>query len=214
MVTAAQLCQYTENHLTLPSPCFSVYQGFILFYGQVIFRCVLDHRLAVHQLMALSPLWGHHDHTCTSLCVEAFFSVLDTHLGVVLFWWHGEHGDPASRFPVFLLPSLETCCTLCPRLWSCPLASLGLEGPTIRSSSCVLLQPCLGMGTEAGCTAVRAPGAESCLHGHFSLPCLCLSVSYLPLSREPAAPICPLAITHSWPGRHQEVVQEGSLAEA
>lgn len=158
--------------------------------------------------MGLSPLWGHRDHTCTSLCVEAFFSVSDTHLGVVLFWWRGEHGDPASRFPVFLLPSLETCCTLCPRLWSCPLASPGLQGPTIRSSSCALLQPCLGMGTEAGCTAVRAPGAKSCLPGHFSLPCLCLSVS-ISLSPEslqhPSAlwllPTAGLVVTRRWSGK-------------
>lgn len=91
----------------------------------------------------------------------------------------------------------------------------GSGGPPISSSSRVLLQPCLGTGTAAGRTAVRAAGAESCLHGRLSLPCLSLFLSlYLPLSGEPAAPICSLAITHSWPGRHQEVVQEGSRAEA
>ena len=91
----------------------------------------------------------------------------------------------------------------------------GLGGPTISSSSRVLLQPCLGTGTAAGRTAVRAPGAESCLRGRLSLPCLSLFLSlYLPHSREPAAPICSLAITHSWPGHHQEVVQEGPRAEA
>lgn len=165
--------------------------------------------------MGLSPLWGHHDHTCISLWVDAFFCVLDTHLGVVLLRWRREHGDPASRFPVFLLASLEMCCGSCPGYGHALSLCRGLGGPTISSSSRVLLQPCLGTGTAAGRSAVRAAGAESCLHGRLSLPCLSLFLSlYLPLSREPAAPICSLAITHSWPGRHQEVVQEGSRAEA
>ena len=87
----------------------------------------------------------------------------------------------------------------------------GLEGPTIRGSSRVLPYPCLGTGAAAGCTMVSVPGAQSHLQGRFSLPCLSLPLSlYLPLSREPAAPMCSLAITDSWPGPHQEVVQEGA----
>ena len=109
----------------------------------------LDHCLAIHQLTGLSPLWGRHDHACTtSLCVDTFFHVLGVYLGVVLLWWRGEHSDPASRFPVFLLASLETCCGSCPLLRPRPLISPGVGRPDYKR--------------EQPCSPVPLPGHGSC----------------------------------------------------
>lgn len=205
------LCQYTNNHSPTTFSKFQCVLGRRSFYGQVIFhRAWLDHDLAVHQLMGLSPLWGHHDHTCISLWVDAFFCVLDTHLGVVLLRWRREHA---------ILPHVPSVLARKPGgvLWFVPpgyghALSLcrGSGGPPISSSSRVLLQPCLGTGTAAGAPQLELP--ERVLPARPSLlPCLSLFLSlYLPLSeslQHPSAlwlsPTAGLVVT-------QEVVQEGS----
>lgn len=143
--------------------------------------------------MGLSPLWAIMT-THVSACGWTHFSVSWTHTWKLCCSGGVENtAILPSRFPVFLLASLETCCGYVPPAMVMPSRFAGVGG-AISSSNRVLLQPCLGTGTAAGRPPqLELPEQSPCLHGRLSLP-LPLSVSPGSISLSPEGPAAPSAL--------------------